>query len=128
MMTFAGCQELEKKARTLKKLDHILLTAGILSSNHARPPILPAKALLLYSNHEPASRASASAAAGKARKITINSARPWLVARKGCTTSHIALAWVASYGMIAITGTNKPKRLANWASSNVELTNEEKIT
>ncbi|KAF2023252.1 putative oxidoreductase [Setomelanomma holmii] len=46
---------------------------------------------------------------------------------KGCTTSQIALAWVASQGMIAIPGTTKPKRLEeNWASRNVDLTDDEK--
>jgi diketogulonate reductase-like aldo/keto reductase len=50
-----------------------------------------------------------------------------LAARKGCTTSQIALAWVASQGMIAIPGTTKPKRLEeNWVSRDVELTDEEK--
>ncbi|KAH7087441.1 NADP-dependent oxidoreductase domain-containing protein [Paraphoma chrysanthemicola] len=49
-----------------------------------------------------------------------------LAARKGCATSQIALAWVASQGMIAIPGTTKSKRLAeNWASRNVDLTKEE---
>ncbi|XPS75450.1 hypothetical protein M3J09_007531 [Ascochyta lentis] len=50
-----------------------------------------------------------------------------LATQKGCTTSQIALAWVASQGMIAIPGTTKPKRLEeNWASRDVELTDEEK--
>lgn len=50
-----------------------------------------------------------------------------LAAQKGCTTSQIALAWVASQGMIAIPGTTKPKRLEeNWASRDVQLTDEEK--
>jgi aryl-alcohol dehydrogenase-like predicted oxidoreductase len=50
-----------------------------------------------------------------------------LAALKGCTTSQIALAWVASQGMIAIPGTTKPKRLEeNWASRDVDLTDEEK--
>ncbi|KAH7074514.1 NADP-dependent oxidoreductase domain-containing protein [Paraphoma chrysanthemicola] len=49
-----------------------------------------------------------------------------LAVRKGCTTSQIALAWVASQGMIAIPGTTKSKRLEeNWASRNVDLTKEE---
>ncbi len=38
MMTFAGCQELGKKARELKNLDHALLTAGILSFNRRESP------------------------------------------------------------------------------------------
>jgi NAD(P)-dependent dehydrogenase (short-subunit alcohol dehydrogenase family) len=33
MMSFAGCQELGMKTRELKSLDHVLLTAGILSFN-----------------------------------------------------------------------------------------------
>ena len=46
---------------------------------------------------------------------------------KGCTLSQIALAWVASQGMIAIPGTSKPGRLEqNFASRDVELTAEEK--
>jgi aryl-alcohol dehydrogenase-like predicted oxidoreductase len=50
-----------------------------------------------------------------------------LAARKGCTTSQIALAWVASQGMIAIPGTTKPKHLEeNWASRDVDLMDEEK--
>ena len=38
MMTFAGCRELGKKARELKALDHVLLTAGILSFNRRESP------------------------------------------------------------------------------------------
>lgn len=38
MMTFKGCQELGKKARELKNLDHVLLTAGILSFNRKESP------------------------------------------------------------------------------------------
>ncbi|KAL1887466.1 hypothetical protein Sste5346_010215 [Sporothrix stenoceras] len=50
-----------------------------------------------------------------------------LAAQKGCTTAQIALAWVAAQGMIAIPGTTKVKRLEeNWASRDVELTDEEK--
>ncbi|KAF3024854.1 hypothetical protein E8E14_011148 [Neopestalotiopsis sp. 37M] len=50
-----------------------------------------------------------------------------LAARKGCTLTQIALAWVAAQGMIAIPGTTKAKRLEeNWASRDVELTDEEK--
>lgn len=50
-----------------------------------------------------------------------------LAERKGCTTSQIALAWVAAQGMIAIPGTTKAKRLEeNFASRDIELTGEEK--
>ena len=50
-----------------------------------------------------------------------------LASRKGCTLSQIALAWVASQGMIAIPGTTKAKRVEeNFASRNFELTEEEK--
>ncbi|SPO04688.1 uncharacterized protein DNG_07373 [Cephalotrichum gorgonifer] len=38
MMTFAGCQELGKKARELESLDHVLLTAGILSFHRRESP------------------------------------------------------------------------------------------
>ncbi|KAK3375638.1 hypothetical protein B0T24DRAFT_204713 [Lasiosphaeria ovina] len=38
MMTFAGCQEVGKKARGLKNLDHVLLTAGILSYKRRESP------------------------------------------------------------------------------------------
>lgn len=49
-----------------------------------------------------------------------------LAARKGCTLAQIALAWVASQGLIAIPGTTKPKRLEeNWASRDIVLTEEE---
>jgi aryl-alcohol dehydrogenase-like predicted oxidoreductase len=49
-----------------------------------------------------------------------------LATKKGCTTPQIALAWVAAQGMIAIPGTTKVKRLEeNWASREVELTEEE---
>ncbi|CAK3996396.1 Hypothetical predicted protein [Lecanosticta acicola] len=49
-----------------------------------------------------------------------------LATRKGCTLPQIALAWVASQGMIAIAGTTKPQRLAdNWGSRGVDLTAEE---
>ncbi|TPX17938.1 uncharacterized protein E0L32_012001 [Thyridium curvatum] len=49
-----------------------------------------------------------------------------LAAKRGCTTAQIALAWVASRGMIPIPGTTKPKRLEeNWASRDIELTDEE---
>ena len=40
--------------------------------------------------------------------------------------TQVALAWVAALGMIAIPGTTKPQRLVeNWASRDVELTEEE---
>jgi hypothetical protein len=38
MMTFKGCQELAQKARSLKNLDHALLTAGILSFKRKESP------------------------------------------------------------------------------------------
>jgi len=38
MMTFAGCQEVGRKARKLKSLDHVLLTAGILSFHRRESP------------------------------------------------------------------------------------------
>ncbi|KFY15711.1 hypothetical protein V491_05591 [Pseudogymnoascus sp. VKM F-3775] len=47
--------------------------------------------------------------------------------RKSCTLAQIALAWVASQGLIAIPGTTKPGRLEeNWASRDIDLTPEEK--
>ncbi|KAK3309241.1 NADP-dependent oxidoreductase domain-containing protein [Chaetomium strumarium] len=47
---------------------------------------------------------------------------------KGCTTAQVALAWVAAQGFIAIPGTTKPHRLEeNWASREVELTEEEMV-
>ncbi|KAF2269815.1 Aldo/keto reductase [Lojkania enalia] len=50
-----------------------------------------------------------------------------LASKKGCTTPQIALAWVAAQGLIAIPGTTKPARLEeNWASRDIELTEEEK--
>ncbi|KAH8424972.1 putative aldo-keto reductase (YakC) [Aspergillus melleus] len=50
-----------------------------------------------------------------------------LADRKGCSITQIALAWVAAQGFIAIPGTTKAARLEqNWASRNVELTEEEK--
>ncbi|CAG7919535.1 unnamed protein product [Penicillium olsonii] len=49
-----------------------------------------------------------------------------IAARKGCKVSQIALAWVATQGMIAIPGTTKAARLEeNWASRNIDLTAEE---
>ncbi|GKT44601.1 aldo-keto reductase yakc [NADP(+)] [Colletotrichum spaethianum] len=50
-----------------------------------------------------------------------------LAVRKGCSLPQIALAWVAAQNMIPIPGTTKAKRLEeNWASRDVELTEEEK--
>lgn len=50
-----------------------------------------------------------------------------LAQKKGCTTSQVALAWVAAQGMIAIPGTTKVGRLEeNWKSRDVELSEEEK--
>lgn len=50
-----------------------------------------------------------------------------LASKKGCSTAQIALAWVAAQGMIAIPGTTKKGRLEeNFASREVELTEEEK--
>ncbi|KAJ5474945.1 Aldo/keto reductase [Penicillium sp. IBT 31633x] len=49
-----------------------------------------------------------------------------LATRKGCSVAQIALAWVAAQGLIAIPGTTKASRLEeNWASRDVELTEEE---
>ncbi|KAK1138468.1 hypothetical protein N8T08_002483 [Aspergillus melleus] len=50
-----------------------------------------------------------------------------LAVRKGCSVAQIALAWVAAQGMITIPGTTKASRLMeNWASRDIELTEEEK--
>ncbi|KAK7422694.1 hypothetical protein QQX98_001482 [Neonectria punicea] len=50
-----------------------------------------------------------------------------LAKRKGCTTAQIALAWVASQGLIAIPGSTKTHRLEeNWASGDVVLAEDEK--
>jgi aryl-alcohol dehydrogenase-like predicted oxidoreductase len=50
-----------------------------------------------------------------------------LAKRKGCSTSQVALAWVASQGFIAIPGTTKADRLVeNWGSREVELSEKEK--
>ncbi|KAF5008957.1 hypothetical protein FDECE_4778 [Fusarium decemcellulare] len=38
LMTFAGCQELGKKARELENLDHVLMTAGILAFHRRESP------------------------------------------------------------------------------------------
>jgi hypothetical protein len=49
-----------------------------------------------------------------------------LATKKGCTVAQIALAWVASQGMISIPGTTRASRLEeNWASRDIELTDEE---
>lgn len=50
-----------------------------------------------------------------------------IASRKGCTLAQVALAWVASQGLISIPGTTKPNRLEeNWASRYINLTLEEK--
>ena len=50
-----------------------------------------------------------------------------LAKKKGCKTTQLALAWVASQGMIPIAGTTKPGRLEeNWGCRGVDLTEEEK--
>ncbi|OQE44356.1 hypothetical protein PENCOP_c002G00933 [Penicillium coprophilum] len=52
-----------------------------------------------------------------------------LAVQKGCKISQIAIAWVISQGMIPIPGTTKATRLEeNWASRDIELTEEEKKT
>jgi hypothetical protein len=38
MMSYASCEELAKKVRTLKSLDHVLMTAGILSFKRVESP------------------------------------------------------------------------------------------
>lgn len=51
-----------------------------------------------------------------------------LAARNGCKISQIALAWVASQGLIPIAGTTKASRLEeNWASRDIVLTKEDKL-
>lgn len=46
---------------------------------------------------------------------------------KGATLAQVALAWVAAQGFISIPGTTKVHRLEeNWASRDIELTEEEK--
>ncbi|RSL53569.1 hypothetical protein CEP54_010302 [Fusarium duplospermum] len=50
-----------------------------------------------------------------------------IAVQKGVTLTQIALAWVAAQGFIAIPGTTKAPRLEqNWASRDVELTDEDK--
>jgi diketogulonate reductase-like aldo/keto reductase len=49
-----------------------------------------------------------------------------LATRKGCSIAQVALAWVATQGLITIPGTTKALRLEeNWASRDIELTEEE---
>jgi aryl-alcohol dehydrogenase-like predicted oxidoreductase len=51
-----------------------------------------------------------------------------IATRKGCRISQVALAWVASQGLIPIAGTTKAGRLEeNWASRDVELTEDDKV-
>lgn len=38
MMSYSSCQAFAKKARELKSLDHVLMTAGILAFNHRESP------------------------------------------------------------------------------------------
>ncbi|KAH7002532.1 NADP-dependent oxidoreductase domain-containing protein [Ilyonectria destructans] len=50
-----------------------------------------------------------------------------IATRKGCTLAQVALAWVASQGLISIPGTTKAHRLEeNWASRDIDFTPEEK--
>jgi aryl-alcohol dehydrogenase-like predicted oxidoreductase len=50
-----------------------------------------------------------------------------VAAKKGATLAQVALAWVAAQGFISIPGTTKVHRLEqNWASRDIELTEEEK--
>ncbi|KAJ5924002.1 hypothetical protein N7466_008189 [Penicillium verhagenii] len=50
-----------------------------------------------------------------------------IASRKGCKISQVALAWVASQGLIPIAGTTKAARLEeNWASRDVDLTEQDK--
>jgi diketogulonate reductase-like aldo/keto reductase len=50
-----------------------------------------------------------------------------LAKKKGCSTSQIALAWVACQGFIAIPGTTKASRMVeNWESREIELSEEER--
>lgn len=49
-----------------------------------------------------------------------------LAKKKGCTTTQLALAWVASQGLIPIVGTTKANRLEeNWGARDVELDEDE---
>jgi aryl-alcohol dehydrogenase-like predicted oxidoreductase len=48
-----------------------------------------------------------------------------LASSKGCTTSQVAVAWVAAQGMIPIPGTTKATRLEeNWKSREIDLSEE----
>lgn len=50
-----------------------------------------------------------------------------IATRKGCTLAQVALAWVASQGLISIPGTTKAHRLEeNWGSRDIDFTPEEK--
>lgn len=49
-----------------------------------------------------------------------------LAQKKGCTTTQLALAWVANQGMIPIVGTTRAGRLEeNWGCRDVEFSDEE---
>lgn len=49
-----------------------------------------------------------------------------LAKKKGCTTTQLALAWVANQGMIPIVGTTKASRLEeNWGCRDVSFSDEE---
>ncbi|KAH7028926.1 aldo/keto reductase [Microdochium trichocladiopsis] len=49
-----------------------------------------------------------------------------LAERKKCKLPQVALAWVASQGIIALPGTTNPERLVdNWASREIELTEDD---
>lgn len=50
-----------------------------------------------------------------------------MAAKKGTIMAQVALAWVIAQGFIPIPGTTKVHRLEeNWASRNIELSEEEK--
>ncbi|KAJ4168600.1 hypothetical protein NW754_010521 [Fusarium falciforme] len=99
LMSFAGCQELGKKAQELEHLDHVLMTAGILAFNRRESPegwetsiqklsnnkegmeqahqYGRSKGLLLYFARELAARVATPSAKEKGvSKVTINSADP----------------------------------------------------
>jgi aryl-alcohol dehydrogenase-like predicted oxidoreductase len=49
-----------------------------------------------------------------------------LAEKKGCTSSHLALAWVIAQGAIPIPGTHRAERLEeNFGARNVTLDEEE---
>lgn len=51
-----------------------------------------------------------------------------LARRKGCTSSQLALAWVAAQGAIPIPGTRSAERLEeNWGAATVELSEKELV-